>query len=232
MFGINEILNKILFQEPLFKEDRFKILHTKVIDKKIIIYLANLLKNLHIEVLGEYKGTVLELMPYGRLEGWCWQTTESAIVFFNDDDYIERGNLLFDDDSKKYYHSWICFKYKGTEYVLDPCLNFVCKKKDYDKIFVPEVQGRVTAKAVKETLIEQIEQKKNEPVEEDPSFNKIWEMIMGDYYKEYEERTKDEVVLQGSDDINDPLYRNDVGYKMEMEDKKIKKLTAHYYLSD
>lgn len=232
MFGIKEILNKIIHEQSLSKVDKFKLLHTKVVDKRVIAYLASILQNLHIEVLGRYQGTILELMPYGNLEGWCWQTTESAIVFFNDDDYIERGNLSFDKDEPRYEHSWICFKYKGCEYVLDPCLNFICKKKDYSKIFEVEVQSQVTAKEVREDLIRQIEQKKKKPKEKDPTFDKIWEMIMGDYYQDYVERTKDEVVLNGPDNINSPLYRNDVGYKIEMDNSKIKMLTAHYYLSE
>lgn len=94
-----------------------------------------------------------------------------------------------------------------------------------------EVQTQVTAKEVREDLIRQIEQKKTNPKEKDPTFDKIWEMIMRDYYQDYVERTKDEVVLNGPDNINSPLYRNDVGYKIEMDNGKIKMLTAHYYLS-
>lgn len=63
-------------------------------------------------------------MVKGNLEGWCWQTTESAIIFLNDDDYIERGTLKFDTETPGYYHSWICFKFDDIEYVFDPCLNF------------------------------------------------------------------------------------------------------------
>ena len=58
-----------------------------------------------------------------------------SYCFFQDNDYIERGSLSSDKDEPRYNHSWICFKYKGCEYVLDPCLNFICKKKDYNKIF-------------------------------------------------------------------------------------------------
>ena len=95
-------------------------------------------------------------MQKGYLEGWCWQTTESAIIFLNDDDYIERGNLHFETNKPKYFHSWICFKYENTEYVLDPCLNILCQKKDYDKIFTPEIKGKTSALRVKQELIKQI----------------------------------------------------------------------------
>ena len=127
MFGINEIINKVFLNKPLSKEEKFKTLRSKIVDSKVVEYLIEKLSNLHIEVLGDYEGNLFELMPIGKLEGWCWQTTESAIVFLNDDDYIERGYLKFDERTPNYYHSWICFKYNGVEYVLDPCLNFLCK---------------------------------------------------------------------------------------------------------
>ena len=88
MFGINEILDKIISKKELTEEEKFKILHSKTIDIEIVKYLMRKLNNLYIEVLDDYEGTLFELMPIGRLEGWCWQTTESAIVFLNDDDYI------------------------------------------------------------------------------------------------------------------------------------------------
>lgn len=128
MFGINEILDKVILKRELTEEEKFKILRSKRIDTKVVEYLMSKLNGLHIEVLGDYEGSLFELMPVGKLEGWCWQTTESAIVFMNDDDYIERGNLKFDERTPEYYHSWICFMFNGTEYVLDPCLNFYVRK--------------------------------------------------------------------------------------------------------
>ena len=48
-------------------------------------------------------------------------------MFLEDEDYIERGNLIFERYDEKitynYFHSWICFKYKDEEYVFDPYLN-------------------------------------------------------------------------------------------------------------
>lgn len=134
MIGVNDILKKIIFEEPLTEEERFKILRSKRIEPKVVEYLMEKLNNLYIEVLGKYKGSLFELMKNEKLEGWCWQTTESAIVFLNDDDYIER--------------------------------------------------------------------------------------------------TKGEVVVHGPEDINTPLYRNGAGYKTEIENEKIKKLTVHYYYCD
>ncbi len=233
MFGINEILDKVISKKELTEEEKFKILRSKIIDTKVVEYLMSKLNNLHIEVLGKYEGSLFELMPVGKLEGWCWQTTESAIVFLNDDDYIERGNLRFDERTPKYYHSWICFKFDGTEYVLDPCLSFLCKKSDYSKIFEINVKGKVSAKTVREELIRQV----TVPKEEDSSkahkaFQSFMKSFMGESCDSYVESKKEEVTVHGPEDVNTPLYRNGAGYKTEIENGKVKKLTVHYYYTD
>ena len=232
MFGINEILDKVISKKELTEEEKFKILRSKRIDTKVVEYLMNKLNNLHIEVLGKYEGSLFELMPVGKLEGWCWQTTESAIVFLNDDDYIERGNLKFDERTPEYYHSWICFKFDGTEYVLDPCLSFLCKKSDYSKIFEIDVKGKVSAKAVKEELIKQITTLKENNSESHKAFQSFMKSFMGDSYDSYIESKKEEVTVCGPEDVNTPLYRNGAGYRTEIENGKIKKLTVHYYYTD
>lgn len=233
MIGINDILEKVICGEPLTEEDRFKILRSKRIEPKVVEYLMEKLNNLYIEVLGDYKGSLFELMPVGKLEGWCWQTTESAIVFLNDDDYIERGDLKFDETTPKYYHSWMCFKYDDVEYVLDPCLNLLCKKDDYSKIFEVDVKGRVSAKDVKEELIRQITTpKKEDNSRAHKSFERFLKRQLGDSYEKYNEKKQNEVIVHGPENVNTPLYRNGAGYKTEIENEKIKKLTVHYYYCD
>ena len=233
MFGINEIINKVFLNKPLSKEEKFKILRSKIVDSKVVEYLIEKLSNLHIEVLGDYEGNLFELMPIGKLEGWCWQTTESAIVFLNDDDYIERGYLKFDERTPNYYHSWIYFKYNGVEYVLDPCLNFLCKKNDFSKIFEINVQGKVSAKEVREELIKQVtEPKEEDNSESHKSFENFMKIFMGDSYNDYKEKKKNEVTVHGPEDVNTPLYRNGAGYKTEISNGKIKKMVVHYYWTD
>lgn len=233
MIGINDILEKVICGEPLTEEDRFKILRSKRIEPKVVEYLMEKLNNLYIEVLGDYKGSLFGLMPVGKLEGWCWQTTESAIVFLNDDDYIERGDLKFDETTPKYYHSWMCFKYDDVEYVLDPCLNLLCKKDDYSKIFEVDVKGRVSAKDVREELIRQITiPKKEDNSRAHKSFERFLKRQLGDSYEKYNEKKQNEVIVHGPENVNTPLYRNGAGYKTEIENEKIKKLTVHYYYCD
>ena len=194
MFGINEIIRKVTNKKPLTEQEKFKILHSKRINSKVVKYLIERLSELHIEVLGDYEGSIFELMPVGKLEGWCWQTTESAIVFLNDDDYIERGNLKFDKRTPEYYHAWICFSFNGTEYVLDPCLSFLCKKEDYYKIFEIEVKGKVTAKAVKKELIKQVTTPKEEFTSEiHKSFETFLKSFLGDAYESYQEKKEEKL---------------------------------------
>lgn len=229
MFGINEILGKVFSKKPLTEEEKFRILHSKRIDPKVVEYLMKKLNNLYIEVLGDYEGSLFQLMPVGKLMGWCWQTTESVIVFLNDDDYIERGNLYFDERTPEYYHSWICFNYNGIEYVLDPCLSFLCKKDDYSKIFETDVKGKVSSKAVKEELIRQITAPKEENNSDThKSFERVMKSLLGASYDKVMEEKKNEVTVHAPEDVNTPLYRNGAGYK----DGKIKKLTVHYYYTD
>ena len=230
MFEINELSDKVNLYEGLMEEEKFKILRSKKIDAKVIDYLMYKLSDLYIEILGEYEGSLFELMSIEKLESWCWQTTESAIVFLNDDDYIERGNLKLDERTPEYYHSWICFKFNNIEYVLDPCLNLLCQKNDYSEIFEIDVKGKVSAEAVKKELIRQVTASK----EEDDSagykvFQSFMKSCMGESYDSYMEDKKGEVIACGSKDVNAPLYRNDAGYKTEIANGKIKKLTVHYY---
>lgn len=230
MFGIKEIINKAFLNKSLSEEEKFKILRSKIIDLNVVEYLIEKLSNLYIEVLGDYEGNLFELMPVGKLEGWCWQTTESAIVFLNDDDYIERGYLKFDEKTPNYYHSWICFKYNNVEYVLDPCLNFLCKKNDYSKIFEINVKGKVSAKEVREELIKQVTSPKEKyNSESHKAFEKFMKSFMGDSYNGYKGKRKNEVTVHGPEDVNTPLYRNDAGYKTEISNGKIKKMVVHYY---
>ncbi len=229
MFGINEILDKFLLGESLTYEEKVKILDNKAVDEKVVMYLTKKLSNLQIEILNYCAGSLFDLMNANKLDRWCWQTTESAIVFFYDDDYIERGNLIFEESEPEYYHSWICFKLDGIEYVFDPCLNFLCKKEYYSKIFETKVKSRVSAKAVKEELIKQI----TLPKEDNTSINKSLEAFMkcvyGDSYAEIKKSRENEVRVYGSDDVNTPFYRNGAGYKAQIEDGKIKSLIVHYY---
>lgn len=229
--NIKEIITNIrnAFKEEDYSQlteiERFAKVRMHKAPEEVFEYLKSLFDNLHIEIVGRYEGNLIDLMNRGVLEGWCWQTTETASLFMDDSSYIERGNLKF-DLYNLYYHSWINFKYKGIEYVFDPCLQILCRKSYYDKIFEVQVKGKVTAKQVKEYFINYISNPPKKETNEEVS--KIMKMIFG----ESSERTKGEIVINDEENPNAPMYRNGVGYKTTLEDGKIKRLVAHYYYTD
>lgn len=229
MFEVSSIIKKLMNKEPLTEQERFKILNSKKVKPEVLEYLSSRFETLTIEICGDYEGNVLELMQRGLLEGWCWQTTETSIVFLNDNDYIERGNLKF-GEYKSYYHSWICFVFDNEEYVLDPCLDLLCKKSLYSKIFETEVKGKSTAKEVRDFLIDCVLNPKSK--EKDTSeTEKAAEEFMKKFFGSALDRQKDETHISGNDNVDSPMYRNNTGYKAEIENGKIRKLVAHYYMN-
>lgn len=229
--SIKEIITNLRnsFKEEDYSQltemERFAKVRMHKAPTEVYEYLKGLFDNLQIEIVGKYEGNLIDLMNEGLLEGWCWQTTETASLFMEDTSYIERGNLKF-DMYKLYYHSWINFKYKGKNYVFDPCLQILCEKSYYDRIFEIQVKGKVTAKEVKEYFLNYIS---NPPKKEtNQEVSEIMKMIFG----EPSERTKGEIVIDDEENPNAPMYRNGVGYKTELENGKIKRLVAHYYYTD
>lgn len=215
MFGIVGALYKLHIGEDLTPNEKFKLARAKKISPELIAYLAEILGNLSINVLGEEQGSILDLMRKNKLEGWCWESTESAIVFFDDRDYIARGNI-FIDGKKPYYHSWICFSYDRDEYVFDPALDILCSKGSYDKIFNPEVIAKVSSKSVRDELLKIVSVPKKKR-------NSEWGLLSNG---------NDEYVIDAPEDITTPFYRNVAGYRAKVEKGVVKQLHAHFYYID
>ncbi|MBR3254909.1 MAG: hypothetical protein IKF97_01585 [Clostridia bacterium] len=201
-------------------QQRFNLIKKAKKNRRVLKYLKLQMKNLSIEIGGGYQGNLFDLMNRGLLEGWCWQTTESAIVFLDDDAYIERGNLKFEiyEDiffhqtfCKEYWHSWICFYLENTIWVFDPCLQIIVEKDIYYHIFeITEIAGKVTAKSVREELIYRI-------INYKPKFNYV------------SDRQKKETTINGNNDVSSPMYRNSTGYTATFNNGSINTLIAHYY---
>ena len=207
----------------LTEHERFDMIASVKIDKHALNYLKKKLRNLSIQIGADYEENIFELMNRRILEGWCWQTTESAIVFLDDNDYIERGFLKFDTNNK-YWHSWICFKFSNKKFVFDPCLHILVESSVYYHIFEISVHGMVSAKKVREELIYRI----NNP--ENTFYNSFPEEIFKKYFESYiSNRQKSETLVLGNNDVNSPMYRNDTGYIAIIKDGKIKNLFAHFY---
>ena len=205
--------------------ERFKLIRELDIDKSVFKYVKTKLKNLSIEIGGDYEGNIIELMNKGLLEGWCWQTTESSIVFFNDDDCIERGNLTF-SAYKKYWHSWICFSLNNIVWVFDPCLQILVERNIYYHIFeINEIAGTVNAKSVKEDLIYRINHHKRKRHNESKPY-------ISNFLEQYISKSqKNEVYISGNDNVKSTMYRNNTGYTATIDSGTIKTLIAHYYFN-
>jgi len=228
VLGINEIINIIINGDDLSKRDRFQILRNNTASVEVLAYLIQQFQNLKIEILDGKEEDIIELMVEGELEGWCWQTTETSILFLKDTDYIERGYLHFEKE-KTYYHSWVCFKYKNIEYVFDPCLNLLCKRSLYTKIFKTDVRAKILGRIVKEYFISQIQK----PKEKDKTpYSDMAKRFMERYFGEALEKQRQYICVETSGNVNAPMYRHNTGYKATIEDGKIKTLVAHYYRND
>ncbi len=196
----------------MFKSKKEKITSKlKKADKKIPNglkeYLIDRLDSLTIEICAKEGNNIIDLQNCGELEGWCWQTTGSAILFMNDFDYVERGYLDI-GEPVKYYHSWIKIFYNGKQYVYDPSLNYLCRKSDYYKIFNVQLKGRICARSVK---------------------NEFKTKIL--YPKQSINNHNKFISVNGNDDINSAMFRNNSGYKAQIEDGEIKEVIAHYYMN-
>ena len=218
--------NDFLEQNPSLYSDRerFRWIRNYTVDKSVLLYLKDLLHNLSIEIGHKEDKNIFDLMEDWTLEGWCWQTTASAIVFFNDNDCIERGNLKF-GYNKYYWHSWIIFKFENEFYVFDPCLCIIIEKDIYYHIFeIGAPIARIPAKAVKEEMICRIEHHTKEAPDITRDF--LSRMVS----KFSSEKAKNETAIYGVDDsAKSTMYRNSTGYTATIENGKITKLRASFY---
>lgn len=215
----------LLSDGSLDMRQRMFLLEKYKADREVFEFLKPHFDNLNIEILNKNKGNIFDLMRDGHLEGWCWQTTETAILFLDDKSYIERGNLKI-GKYMNYYHSWIVFKYKDKDYVFDPCLNILIDKKLYISIFNTEIAADILSKDVKKYFINYMNENKNKKIEKSYIMN-FFSKVASDAF----ERQKGEIMMKSSEDINSPMYRNNTGYKADISDNKILSLTAHYYFN-
>ena len=179
------------------KKQRVDYLNEHQVEREVLNYLIKIYQNLEIKKPPSRETNLLMLMKMHSLMGWCWETTETAVLLL-DDARIERGHL-YTGRYVYYEHSWIVFNYKDKEYVFDPCLEFLCESNIYKEVFEADILATVTSEEVR------------------------------NYFIDYIKYNPEEVVIPEQHNIADPMFRNGVGYKAEIENGKIKKLKAHYY---
>lgn len=214
------------------EKERFNILNNEDIPIEVWDYLKTLFDGLNIEIIGDYEGKLFELMDVNRLEGWCWQTTETVALFMSDNTVVYRDNLKF-NKYKTYYHGFIVFNYAGKDYVFDPSLNLLNTMNLYFDTFEIDVKGFVSAGEIKEYFYNYYTNPPKRKTyysnpEEEERINAFIERFFGK--KENEEYS---VEIHDKEDPFAPMYRNGSSYKrVEFdEDKKVKKLTVHYYMN-
>ena len=213
------------------KKEKFTILEKEKIDKNVYYYLKDLFNELNIEICDRYEGYLFDLMKKGKLEGWCWETTETAALFMPDDTIIYRGNLHF-GKYNHYYHAFILFKYEDNSYVFDPCFCMINTTDLYFNVFNVDIKGYVSAKEIKEYFINYInnppERKSYIDSKTASSVDRFMRKFFGD---DYLEKKQNDIVIYDKEDPYAPMYRNNSGYKdINIDNDKIKSLTVHYYV--
>ncbi len=123
------------------------------ISPKVIEYVRSLFDNLIIQIAGVDATDLFSLMERGDLQHFPFETTETLSVFFEDEDYVVRGDIKV-GTYKDVFHSWICFIFEGEEYVLDPSLNVLAKKDLYEDTFEVTISNKMRAIVIKHALVE------------------------------------------------------------------------------
>ena len=132
MLTAKELINQLI-NEDSYDDIEFNSQTNPLFNAKVLRYLEQKLDSLKIRLpFQKQPERISDLMKNKSLEGWCWQTTETTILFLDDDAYIERGHIIL-YPCTYYWHSWICFKFKGKTYVFDPCLQKLIPKDLYYK---------------------------------------------------------------------------------------------------
>ena len=150
-------LDKELLEIDIFMLDeirnKFELMDINNASYNLIDYVDGLIKNVNIEVFGRDICSADKLIYERKLEGYCFETTSSLISFFNDTDYISRGNLYFTNAIDGYFHSWINFSIRECDYIFDPTLSLLCLKEIYYKLFNVGDVFNISSRKVRNDMI-------------------------------------------------------------------------------
>ncbi len=210
------------------ERDRFIILDKERVNPNVYKYISTLLHNLNVEICSKEGFPFMSLCNSGKLEGWCWQSTESAALFMPDDAMVYRGDLSLKYDHD-YFHSFLVFNFMGREYVFDPCFTLINSSALYFKTFDVVVKGYASAKDIKEYFLNYYNNPPKKTVYDEKTqamIDKFYNHYFGDIERE------PEVVIHDKEDPYAPMFRNGCGYKrLEMESNNIRSVTVHYYMN-
>lgn len=133
--------------------NKFQLMDINNASFNIVNYVKYLIKDVNIEIFGMGMCSAEQLIYDRKLEGYCFETTSILIPYFNETDYISRGNLYFSNDMDSYFHSWINFSLHGCDYVFDPTLSLLCSKNIYDGLFNVGDVINIKSRKVRDELI-------------------------------------------------------------------------------
>ena len=130
----------------------------KKVNDDVKEYVSNKISNVYIVLDDQCGGLFSELYDNKKITGWSYQLTETAGVFFNDNDYIERGDLLLSESELVCHHAWLCFNYNNKEYVFDPALDMLVTKDYYYDFFNIVDVHKISINDVKKDLLNNLDQ--------------------------------------------------------------------------
>lgn len=161
--------------------------------------LLSPLNHVSIAIDGGNFKSANSLINSDKLMGWCWQSCEFISPIIPYKTDVVRGVLEM-FDGDKYEHSWLEITRKNKVFVFDPCFNILCLKEDYDKVFKTKIKYKIDSKEIKKELIKL----------SDSSF-------------------VDNILVDGTNSIEDIFYRTDARYEIKYKKDKIKKIKVRFF---
>ena len=187
------------FREMKEQNRRIMYLRNKSVSFPTKFKLLSPLNHVSIAIEGNDFKNANTLINRDKLMGWCWQSCEFISAIIPYQTSVVRG-ILETFDGDKYDHSWLEITRKNKVFVFDPCFNILCLKEDYDEIFKTKINYKIDSKVVERELIKL----------SDSSLVK-------------------NVLVEGTNSIDDVFYRTEAKYEIKYKKNKIKKIKVRFF---
>lgn len=180
-------------------------------------YIYNQIQNVSFSINEKRERKAKNLIEDRKLMGWCYEATTFLSPFIANSD-VYRGSLKI-WSKERYNHAWIKLNIDGVYYCFDPALNYLCRLEDYYQIFDAKVSTYIKGSTINKKLLNYL--------------NLTNKVLIPNEYRELLElfRKKDNngIIIEGSNtDINDAFYHVFASVNGQVENDKIKTLTANF----
>lgn len=179
------------------QQKKFRLAREAEADYSSRSYIYEKINGVTIRTDSLKEQNIIPLIEKKILTGWGYETTSLLTALFDEANLV-RGDLEL-WVTEPYHHSWIEINIDGLVYCFDPCLNILCLKSDFNKIFNPTVKAKIPAKAIKDKLINYIVNDQNSGF------------------------------VRGTDDITSEFYHMLAKVDGTVENNHIKSLNVKYY---